>query len=182
MKWSDHVDSVIKKLSKYVPILYKVRGSLTRESLVSIYNSIIYPHLTYCNSVWGACGKTKLLKLKILQKKIIRAMSFCAHTAPLFTNLKLLKLEHINKYICSIYVYKALANNSNIFNFRSVNVYLTRQSNLNLLSYPNINTFHSRQCVRWTGVEAWNGLPLEIRDSDNINTSKIKTKKFLLNL
>ena len=76
LKWRDHVDSVTRKLSKYVRILYSFRKNLTEDSLKMMYNSIIYPHLTYCNSVCGACDKSKLQKLNSLVKKIVRVISF----------------------------------------------------------------------------------------------------------
>ena len=33
LSWDVHINYVIRKISKYVPILYNIRGSLTRDSL-----------------------------------------------------------------------------------------------------------------------------------------------------
>ena len=171
------VDSGLK--SKYVPILYSVRKNLAEDSLKMINNSIIHPHLTYCNSVWGACGKSKFQKLNSLVKKIVRVISFSpllSHSPPLFVSLKLLNLQYINWYICVVFVYRALSRGSDWFHEAHIS-YSTRQSELNLLVQLNLFSHHSRQCVTWTGVEAWNALPLEIRRIDNIDTFKITTKK-----
>ena len=103
-----------------------------------------------------------------------------SHSPPLFVSLKLLNVQYINWYICAVFVYRALSRGSDWFHEAHTSYY-TRQSELNLLAQPNLFSHHSRQCVRWTGVEAWNALPLEIRSIDNIDTFKITTKKYLLN-
>ena len=61
-------------------------------SYIYIYIYIyIYPYLIYCIEIWGISPQTHLTPLLLLQKKIIRIMSystFCAHTAPIFKELQ----------------------------------------------------------------------------------------------
>ena len=61
-------------------------------------NSYIYPYLTYCVEVWRSASKCHLNSLFLLQKKIIRIMtfsSFLAHTDPIFEDLAILPLDKI---------------------------------------------------------------------------------------
>ena len=55
-----HINYVIREISKYVPILYNIRGNLTGDSLKLLYNCLIYPSLIYGNSAWGSACKNNL--------------------------------------------------------------------------------------------------------------------------
>ena len=59
LNWSAHINYVIRKTSKLVPILYQVRNNMSQNSLKLLYNSIIYPSFIYGNILWGSSSKTK---------------------------------------------------------------------------------------------------------------------------
>ena len=97
--FTDHVDHIVKKISKFVPIIYQIRRDMNLYSLRTIYNTLIFPCLFYCNSVWGAIYKKNLNALQVLQKQIIRAISdknISYSSAEIFKELFLLKLHKIN--------------------------------------------------------------------------------------
>ena len=78
--------------------MYKARKYLNKNSLKSLYHAYIYPYLTYCVEVWGCASKCHLNSLFLLQKKILRIMTFSpylAHTDPLFKNLEILPIDKI---------------------------------------------------------------------------------------
>ena len=55
-----------------------------------LYYSLIYPYFYYCNIVWASTYNTNLLRLIILQKRIIRIITkshFNAHTDLIFKDL-----------------------------------------------------------------------------------------------
>ena len=65
-----------------------------------IYYSLIYSHLQYCISTWKHASKTALEPLEKLQKRIVRIITNSpsgAHTAPLYKQLNILKLNDIFK-------------------------------------------------------------------------------------
>ena len=87
--------------------MYKARQHLNKQALVNLYYSYVYSYLTYCLETWGCAVKTELHCLSLLQKEIIRVMSFSHylhvhHTQPLFISLKILPLECMGLYIMSI--------------------------------------------------------------------------------
>ena len=47
IRWSVHINSIIRKISKFVPILYNIRSCLDRTSLKLLYNCLIYLFLIY---------------------------------------------------------------------------------------------------------------------------------------
>ena len=114
--WLLHVNHLTRKLSRFIPLLYNVRDSLLKDNLKLIYNSLICPLLTYGNVVWGGCCESYLGSLKVVQKKIMRIISFVDkfyHTAPLFYSFNILPFEQINSYMCINYVYRCLLSETN---------------------------------------------------------------------
>ena len=90
--WTEHENHVLKRISKFIPIIYRIRTSLTGSALRLIYNSFIYPNLTYCNSVWGSCSESRLKPLMVFKPQHERS-------APLFKILNFLPLKDVNNYM-----------------------------------------------------------------------------------
>ena len=87
LSWMCHTNHVARILSKFSHILYKLRSLLNDSSLLLIYNSLIFPNIIYCQSLWGFTYNTYVDKVFIAQKKVIRAIentAFRDHTAPFF--------------------------------------------------------------------------------------------------
>ena len=62
---------------------------------LSLYYTLIYPYLSYCNIVWSSTYNTHLNRIFIFQKSAIHALSkseYHAHTAPLFVKPKILNI------------------------------------------------------------------------------------------
>ena len=71
LTWNVHLNHVCKKVSKYVPVLFRIRNSLSRISLKMLYNCIIYPLFIYCNVVWGSAYKTYLRSIDSNSKEAL---------------------------------------------------------------------------------------------------------------
>ena len=56
--------------------LVRVRRYISLTTLKTIYNALIYPHMTYCNILWASTYETKINGIYKIQKKIIRIMTF----------------------------------------------------------------------------------------------------------
>ena len=56
--------------------MYKLRPFLPLKVMKSVYNSLIYSHIIYAIEVWGSAFKTELDKILILQKTVMRLMTF----------------------------------------------------------------------------------------------------------
>ena len=184
LSWKSHVSSIVAKLSKYVPIIYRVKDQLNTASLKLLYNTLIYPNLIYCNSVWGAANVSTLRPLVVAQKRIVRTMCNAPsseHSAPLFKSLYFLNMPSINLYMCGLFAYKGLNSGSEWFTVYEPNIYNTRLSTMSTLLLPNLMTSNSRQSVRWVGATLWSGLPSELRNfSLGYQTFKRQLKKVLM--
>ena len=109
LNWSEHINYVSLNISKTLGILYRVKNILPNNVLLMLYNSMIYPYLTYCNIAWGCAKPTVLQKLILLQKRALRFItrsSYCSSTKPLFFRLGLLRLEDIHRLQIAIFMLK----------------------------------------------------------------------------
>lgn len=113
LTWASHIQHICSKISRSIGILNKVKKCLDSTTLLLLYNSLILPYLTYGNVIWGRAASTHLSRLLVLQKRAIRIVhhsSYLAHTAPLFQHSRLLKINDLNIYLSSIFVYKLFHN------------------------------------------------------------------------
>jgi hypothetical protein len=72
ISWNDHTDKIAKKVGAAIGVLYRLRHTLPKKALMTIYNSLILSHLHYCNILWGSTPG----KLFLLQQKALRAVTF----------------------------------------------------------------------------------------------------------
>ena len=89
-------------------IMAKARHYLSQKTLQTIYDTKVYPYLTYCNIVWTSTYPSRLKSLFMLQKKIVRIMKFGKYkekSRPLFLSLKILNIYELNTYLMALFMY-----------------------------------------------------------------------------
>ena len=182
LTWKIHMQETLNKISKCGGIITQVRHCLTREALKQLYYSLVYPHLMYCNTVWGGVGSQCSKKLFTSQKKIIRKIHFLKkydHTNAAYVSLNVLKYNEIKDYCSAVYVYKMLGNpNNDMFIQRMNGHYMLR--NATLLQTPQVRTNQSQSHIRFRGVHVWNSLPEDIRLKPSISSFKSSLKNYFL--
>ncbi len=67
--WELQVKQVRTKVTKGIGIIIKPKPYINKTTLMNLYHAFVYPHMTYCNIVWGSTYNTHLYRLIILQKK-----------------------------------------------------------------------------------------------------------------
>ena len=176
------IAGVVSKLSKFIHILFKIKSHLTQSTLRMIYSSLVYPNLTYCNSVWASAYSKYLQPLYKVQKHFVRII--CnkprnGHSAPLFKKLSLLRIDQINQFVNVIYVFKSIRKRENLFKFYESS-YDTRSKSSLVLSVPETFSTQSRCSVLWLGCKLWNALPISIKTIQNVSSFKCSVKRLLL--
>ena len=113
LKWNAHIKQIERKVSKGIGMMYQSTGRLDLRSLLTLYNSIIFPYLYYCVEVWGNKYSTRLCKLEKLQKQAIRVINKLKNkdsTNSAFLKNNILKLKELIKLKTCTFVYKANRN------------------------------------------------------------------------
>ena len=91
LSWAFHIDNVYKKVYKNLGVMHRIKDKITAEGLHILYCSLVLPYLSYCCEVSDDIHKTKLNKIRIIQKKAIRIMckaGYREHSEPLFKQMK----------------------------------------------------------------------------------------------
>ena len=187
LNWAAHIAHVKSKISKCVGILIKARPCLSRKCLLDLYYSFAYPYLIYCVEIWGHAGDRLLHPLFLVQKKIVRIITFSAflaHTAPIFYNLRLLPLNKIVLQRTSVFMFKLMNNmlpnamNSLIVRNNDTHHYNTRQNHHLRGSRPTckpvVNSFSNRS------VQIWNAISSKLNVNVSLYKFKYSVKLFLL--
>ena len=183
LNWKIHIDKVCLKISELNGILYKIRHKLTTESMISIYHTLCYPHLTYCVPIWASTWPSFTKKLSIAQNKIFRCIFFMQKfesTNQVFIDKNILKFPYIHKYFTLLMIFKSQGKNS-IFNIINNNIN-TRNNNINLVC-PTFRTVSYSNSVISLGPKMFNSLPLDkklLLTTANISRYKQEIKKILL--
>ena len=58
LNWNQQIDNISKKVSKGIGILRRVKQYISRQSLQTIYQSLILPHFDYRSMVSGNCNQS----------------------------------------------------------------------------------------------------------------------------
>ena len=169
---------ICNKVSKGMGILLRARKILYGQTLITLYNALIKPHFMYCITIWGNTFKKYLNKVHLMQKKVIRIITFSefhAPTALLLDKLDILNIYQIVEYFVGVFVYKSLhgmmAGSLSFF-----------QRNFNTRNSVNLrSTYHkkkiSQQSIRIAGPRIWNNFPILCKSSTSLHSFKNQLKK-----
>jgi len=206
LTFEPHIDYLCKKLSSCIGSLNRMRNFIPKNLFVSLYQTLFESHLSYGISVWGGVGNPKLEKLFVLQKRCIRMLfgdyekfmekfMTCArtrplgeqflgpsffekeHTKPLFKREKVLSVQNLYVYHCTLEIFKILKLRTPI-SLHSCFEISRRKPTLLLTPDP------SRFFV-YKSAKLWNKLRKELIGdavdfSGKIGLAKTNLKRFLL--
>ena len=108
LSWEYHINQLSIKLSRANGILSKLRHYVPLNSLLQVYYAIFHSYLFYGCAIWGQASENLKDTIRILQKKCLRTITFSdfrCHSSPLFSSLKLLKVDDIVKFNVLNFVY-----------------------------------------------------------------------------
>ena len=109
LNWSAHIRYIKNKIDKSIGIITKARKVFDYETLLSLYNSLIYPYITYCIHVWGNAFPTHIKPIVLLQKKAVRIINGVpprSSTEMLCNESDILKIDEVFKYSMGIFIFK----------------------------------------------------------------------------
>ena len=69
LSWKHHINYIALKISKNIGVISRLRHFVPLKTLLSIYNSLVSPYISYGLIAWGQASKSYLDKILILQKR-----------------------------------------------------------------------------------------------------------------
>ena len=125
---------------------------------------IYLPLSNYCNHVWGLSCKSYMNALVKLQKWAVRIISGVhprTHTDPLFTNLKLLKCDEINKFLIGRLMYRIYIDDITLFNsmfMKNVQLHNYDRHQKEHYHLPCFKTRLGKVSLQYNDVIVWNSI------------------------
>ena len=167
--WKHHINYVALKISRNIGILSKLRHFVPLKTLYGIYNSLIFPYLSYGLIAWGQAAKTHLEKLLILQKRVVRLINFApfrSHAIPYFLHSNIMPITMLYFKLSSVLMFDVY-NNTAPYNIS--HLFIPTQQ-IHSSSSGNYYISHSRlnqknDSFSIMGAKIWNSIPENLRDS-----------------
>ena len=190
INWRHHLSELSKKLARTCGVLHKSRHLLPTNVLICLYNSLFSSFLSYGIVVWGQTFPSYLEPILKLQKRAVRTISnqpTHSNSAPIFNNLRLLRVTEIFQMKLLTFVYESVNKISppcfhSFFKPNSsIHHHHTRQAERGDLYKHKWKTMcFGRRSIRQLGPNHWNSLPLSLRNASNKFSFKKDLKKHLL--
>jgi hypothetical protein len=188
LSWKEHINYICNNIAKSVGIIYRSRYRLSSATRLSLYYTLIYPYLTYCNIVWSSTYVTNLNRIPLLQKRVVRTLTnsdYRAHSDPLFKQLKILDIFKSNSFHIGKFMFlyhhcmlptcfdELFTTNNQIhgYNTRSAGNYRSHACRTNTKQFT----------ILYSGPNIWNSLPTNITVINTISSFKTQLRNFLLN-
>lgn len=186
LNWIPQVDAICSKLSSVCGILSKARHYLDRNALMLIYNSLVESRLRYGILSWGTASKTQINRIKVLQNRALRFISFSPidlPMLPLYSRFNILPFQdilHLQQatFMYSFYNDKLPHNFKPYFTTPSHN-HNTRYSHSNF-SLPPISYKVSDRSIKVIGPRIWANVLPELKSLPFRKTFSKQFKKHLL--
>ena len=163
VSWKCHINHICKKMSKSMGIISRASFYLFMRTKLSLYYSLVYPYLTYCNIAWLST---------YVNKRVVRIISNAtnrAHITPLFSKLKILDIFNLNSFYVAKFMFSY---HHRLLPLSFLNLFVTN----NLVH--SYNTRRDTDCrphfcrtnakffsILFQGPKIWNSLPNDIKHS-----------------
>ena len=188
LNWIDHITYIKNKVAKGIGIIRKAQKLLNKKALLNLYHTLIFPYLIYCVEIWGCAKKTHLSPLYLLQKRIVRIITFSdkmAHTNPIFKNLHVLPIDKLIHNRIGVFMYKifyklqpTIINNMYTQNL-NVHTHNTRQKH-HLHVSTGSSDFYTKSFY-CSSILIWNDIMRNVDVSVSLFKFKKDLKLYLLN-
>ena len=74
-KWTNHIDNIVAKVSKFIAVFRKIKYKLNRNTLNKMFLTFIRPHLEYACEVWDNLTVNESNRLEKLQHEAARIVT-----------------------------------------------------------------------------------------------------------
>ena len=182
LNWHNHIDNQCAKISKNIALLRRAKSFLTENALITMYNSLVLPHFTYCSTVWHNGNITHIDKLSKLQKRAARVITnsgYDIRSTEILNRLNWEPIANILEQREQTMTFKAINKMTpkyltEMFTMSQNDNYALRSNERKLyLSKPNTNFL--KKSFSYRAAVSWNKLPNEIlEEHEHLSLNQFK--------
>jgi hypothetical protein len=185
LTWNQHINNICAKASRGVGIISRMRNVFPPATLKLLYDTLIYPYLTYCCVIWGSAYMNVLNNIIVIQNKALRLITnskYRTSAGPLYVRLNLLRVVDIYKYQVLLFMFKVrnyIVPNS-CMNYVEINP--SSEHNTRSASYFKLFRFRTntrQHSISIAGPRLWNTIPNTLQNSVCLSQFKKSLKQWL---
>ena len=171
-----HVEYIHSKAVKKLGIVRKAREFLDLGTSVQLYQSLVLPHMDYCDIVYSCTSDANLQKLQKVQNSACRTLlraDRCAHIDDMHKRLKFITLNKRRELHLSVECFKQVTNSSSsLHHFFRTRAGRNTRTGEQKCEVPNIRSSMGRRCVSYRGPTHWNLVDAALKNSVSVNAYK----------
>ena len=192
LKWTEHIllndKSLVKQLTTRLNALKLISSAASFKTRLMLTNGLFMSKLVYCISLWGGCEDFLIKSLQVVQNKAARLICRKGIYTPVRTLLNecnwlsvsqlvffhsVVLLRKIRQCQKPKYLHEMFTINRR-YNTRGENIgKLSSASDVLPVQGLNLKSF------RWQSIQAWNSLPVRIRQIENVQVFKKHLKHWI---
>ena len=166
LTWKEHTSHLVKKISRNVFLLSKIKHFLDESSRKMFYLANIQSHFSYCSVVWSRGPSTTYKQLEGLHRRALRLVFGLGYRDPInYISEAILPARQYFFYLDLVFVYRILHGKSPLY-LRPLlqikhSVYFSRLVYQIVLGFPRTELF--RNSFTYAAGQGWNYLPTSIK-------------------
>ena len=185
LDWNKHTSGVKQRATNSIRNLHRINQLIPMKQKRMLYTSLVTPHFSYADVIWGNCGATNANKIQRAQnfaaKSMLGAKKHSSSTNAL-KKLELIPLSEKRKINAAIHVKKSLIgkaphNIQEMYRNR-FSTQETRAAERGDFNYPKHKLQQYQHGSFYTSLKTWNSIPANLRQN-NITTFKPKLQSYL---
>jgi len=186
LRWDKHITNIKKKI---IPITMAIKrmGSIPNYAAKLIYNGHILSRIRYNICSWSHCSYFHKNQVGVVMNRALKTLfnlNIRTRTNNLYKIIDTLDINQLIYFKKCKFMYNILNNNIKskltLQNRENIHNYLTR--NRKNIEIPKAKTTLKQKSLKCSAIKLFNSLPVEIKNSQNLNIFKSKLKKFVKNL
>ena len=179
LTWKYHINFVCKQITESISILSRMCFYLSCKTKLTLHYTLIYPYITYCNSMWWSTYISNLNRIYYLHKRAVQAI-----TAPLFSKLDFPDIFQVNTLDTAKFMFR---DHNNLLPPLFHNLFMTN-SQVHRYDTRTTSNYRVHSCCKNTkkftilykGPRIWNCLPASFTNLSSFSIFKNKVLEFLL--
>ena len=185
MNFNSHINNLVKKVNRAIGVLKYCSKFVSRETRITLYNSLVLPHFDYCSTIWSNASTTHIVRLQRLQNRAMRCILNApprAHIEDMLSSLKWMSIRQRMCYVRLVFMWKIVHSKApeNLTNglrySKDEHGYQTSHATSNKLFIPRGH----KLSLYTFGANEWNCLSHEDRSLKNLQTFKKHCAKYII--
>ena len=182
LTWNKHIETMIKKLSRNIFLLYKLRQFVQQKHLLLFFNAHIMSHLNYASTIWDGCSQDTFKKLNSIHRRAVKQIN-CSQSTSTDEKLKKLNILPLKKQLDlnkTLLVHKIYNNETPAYLADIISKAPNRYNSKKLIvPQPKLDLFKSS--LSFSGSILWNNLPSTLKLNVSTKCLKKHLHSFLIN-